>query len=542
MKKLILILSLFAIITSCEDATDIVQDGELNDEALFTSVDNMQLVLNEVYDQVSTLNDLFVSSLLTDEVAVGDAGFPSETHNFQIFSTNGFANTIWLTHYRAINRANRLIEGAELFTPEESRVEEYNNILAQARAIRAFCHFQLLVYFSPNIADDTAPGVLLLDFVPSITEDIPRATVGEVFTFIEDDIAFAEANLTTAISGNNSWYFVNQNVLNALQARMYLYRENYTLAEQFADELINNSGISLATCEFNLPPNFPLTSDVTSHIGAAGSESLDDPPPAGTIQFALFQMDRWTATTSSPLYKKMWVDSDQGECIFSLVRPNNANNFGSIYNTNQSYTQGGPLWDMGRNLYNLYTEPLGGGAQDFRRWAFVDRSATISQDPNQATQTSEVIVIDKYPGKNGSHNSNDIKVFRLSEMYLIKAECRIEAGDLSGAANLLQELRQARNYIAGAIVPTPNLSNATEAYNEVLTERYKELCFEGHRYIDLKRIGAKAGVNETNRFPADSQNSSAINPTNISVDDFRFTLPIPQDEINANGVEQNTGY
>jgi hypothetical protein len=238
----------------------------------------------------------------------------------------------------------------------------------------------------------------------------------------------------------------------------------------------------------------------------------------------------------------MWVDSDQGECIFSLIRPNDTNAFSSVYNTNQSYTEGGPLWDMGRNLYNLYIEPLGGGAQDFRRWAFVDRSATISDNPNQATQTSEVIVIDKYPGKNGNHSTNDIKVFRLSEMYFIKAECRIEAGDLPGCANLIQELRQARNYIAGATVPTPSYNNATEAYNDVLTERYKELCFEGHRYIDLKRIGAKAGVNTTNRFPADSQNSSAVNPQNISVDDFRFTLPIPQDEINANGIEQNPGY
>ncbi len=542
MKKILIIFSVFTFLFACEDATDIIQDGELNDEALFTSVDNMQLVLNEVYDQLSTVNDLFVSSLLTDEVAVGDAGFPSETHNFQIFSTNGFANNIWLTHYRTINRANRLLEGAELFTPEESRIEEYNSIIAQARAIRAFCHFQLLVYFSPDIADDNAPGVMLLDFVPSITQDVPRSTVGEVFALIEDDIAFAENNLTTATTGNNSWYFFNQNVLNALQARMYLYRENYTLAEQFADELINNSGINLASCEFTLPANFPLTSDVTEHIGATGSTSLDNPPPAGTIQFALFQMDRWTATAASPLYKKMWVDSDQGECIFSLIRPNDTNTFSSVYNTNQSYIQGGPLWDMGRNLYSLYTEPLGGGAQDFRRWAFVDRSATISDNPNQATQTSEVIVIDKYPGKNGNHSTNDIKVFRLSEMYFIKAECRIEAGDLTGAANLLQELRQARNYIAGATVPTPSYSSATDAYNDVLKERYKELCFEGHRYIDLKRIGARAGVNTTNRFPTDSQNSSAVNPLNIAVDDFRFTLPIPQDEINANGIEQNPGY
>lgn len=542
MKKIIILILISVFTFSCNDAIDIVQDGELNDEATFTSVENMQLYLNGVYAQMSIGNEIFVSSLLTDEVALGDSGFPSATHNFQIFSTNGSADALWWQKYTAINRANRLIEGATLFTPDASEVDEYNNIIAQARAIRAFGHFQLLTYFSTDLTNDDALGVMLMDFVPSIQQTVPRSTNGDVFALIENDLQFAEDNLTTATSGAQSWYFFNTNVINAIRARMYLYRENYILAEQYADEVINNSGIDLATCTFTLPANFPLTTDEMSHVGATGANSFDNPPPAGTIQFALYQMDRWNASASSPEYKKMWVDADQGEMIFSLIRPNNFNNFGSVYNTNSSYTSGAPLWDMGRNLFDLYTEPLGGGAQDFRRWAFVDRSATIADDPTTATRGSEVIVIDKYPGKEGNHSANDYKVLRMSEMYFIKAECRAEANDFTGAASLIQQVRQARNYIAGAIVPAPSYGNSTEAYSDILMERYKELCFEGHRYIDLKRIGEKAGVTETNRFPTDSENSSAINPYNISVDDYRFTLPIPQEEINVNPLQQNPSY
>lgn len=541
MKKIFKLILLVSLIYSCNDAIEIEQDGELNNPALYTSVENMQLVLNDVYARVNITNQLLVSSILTDEVALGDAGFPSETHNFQVFSTNGFASGIWSSNYAAINRANRLIAGAELFTPDASELDEYNNIIAQARAIRAFCHFQLLTFFSTDLSDDNALGVMLLDFVPTIEQLVDRSTNGEVFAMIEDDLAFCMANLTTPTAGPQSWYFFNRNVINAMRARMYLYRENHILAEQYADAVINNSGISLASSMFTLPPNFPLTTDVTAHIGAPGAASFDTPPPAGSIQAALFLMDRWTATTASPDYKKMWVDAIQGEAIFSLARPNNSSSFGSVYNTNQSYTGGAPLWDMGRNLYDLYTEPLGGGAEDFRRWAFVDRSATISQTPLTETQTSEVIVIDKYPGKQGSHNSNDLKVFRISEMYLIKAECRAEANDFTGAANAVRMVRSARNYISGATVPTPNYSNQTEAYADILLERRKELCFEGHRYIDLKRIGTKAGVSETDRFVADSQNSSAVNPFNISVTDYRFTLPIPQGEINVNPMDQNPG-
>jgi S-adenosylmethionine synthetase len=67
-----------------------------------------------------------------------------------------------------------------------------------------------------------------------------------------------------------------------------------------------------------------------------------------------------------------------GEILFAIDKPINKINFSSTYNTNGSYITGGPLYDMGRTLFNAYTQDLGGGAQDYRRWCFVDRSATIS--------------------------------------------------------------------------------------------------------------------------------------------------------------------
>jgi len=544
MKKIFLIAITSLFVFSCGDGIDIVQPGELNDERLFTNVENMQLFLNEVYDQLTIQNDIRLSSILTDEVGLGDAGFSNETLRFFIVPTNGFAAAMWNQHNRAINFSNRLIRGAALFTPPAEDLDQYNNILAQARFIRAFCHFQLMTYFSTDLSDNSALGVMKLDFVPTTQQRVPRATNGELYDLIESDLDFVDANLNMPTAGPNNWKLINQNVVNAFKARMYLYRKDYTRADQFATNVINSSGINLASCTFNLPANFPLNTTIMSHVGAPGSTSFDSPPPAGTIQFALFLMDRWTATADSPMYKKMWVDSQQGEAIFSLARPNNASNFSSQYNTNQSYLLGGPLYDMGRTLYDLYTQPLGGGAQDFRRWAFVDRSATIAVDPSTATQQSEVIVIDKYPGKQGSHNSNDLKVFRLSEMYFIKAECNARGfgGSLNTAASLIQQVRQNRNYIASATVPTPVYGNLQTALADILLERRKELCFEGHRYIDLKRIGAEAGVTETDRYFRDSENASATNPFNISVTDYRFTLPIPQAEINVNPMPQNPQY
>lgn len=530
LKKLLLIGLLSLGFYSCDDALEITQDGELNDERLFTNVANMQLFLNETYDKVSTQNDILLSSLLTDEVGLGSAGFANDTQRFFIFSTNGYASGIWNQHYLAINYANRLIRGAQYVNPTTpADIAAYNNILAQARTIRAFCHFQLLTYFSPDMSNNNALGVMKLDFVPTVQQKVARTTNGDIYSLIEADLLFAENNLTNPTSGADSWKFFNVNSVNALRARMYLYRKNYVLAEQYADAVIA-AGPALATATFTNSGNIPQTTN------------LIPPYTAGQVT-ALTSMEGAAATAANaPLYRRMWTDQVQGEMVFSLARANNNANFGSQYNTNQSNLSGGPLFDMGRTLFDLYATSLGGGAEDFRRWSFVDRTATISATPATATKNGEVIVIDKYPGKTGNAGSNDLKVFRISEMKLIKAECRARANDLVGAATLIQELRQARNYIAAGIVPTPVYGSNQAAYADILLERRKELAFEGHRYIDLKRLGTDAGVTSTDRYSQDSVNASATSPANINVTDYRFTLPIPQGELNVNPMTQNTGY
>lgn len=525
---------------SCTDATDIVQAGELNDARLFTSIGNIQLFLSETYDRLGTENEILASSLLTDEVAMGNSLVSNDTQRFFVLTTNGFADAIWFSHYNTINYCNRLIRGAGLYTPTAAETPQYNSILAQARALRAFSHFQLLTYFSTDLSNDAALGVMKLDFVPTLQQKVPRSTNGEVFKLIEDDLAFAQANLINP-TGANAYKFITLNFIRAFKSRMYLYRKDYPKALANADDTINNSGLVLSTSTVTVA-SYPLTSATMVPNGAAnGANTINIDPGVGfPVQRALYLVDQWVSA-NSPIYRKMWVDAIQGEILFAVDKPVNKINFSATYNTNGSYITGAPLYDMGRTLFNLYAQPLGGGAEDYRRWCFVDRSATISATPATATRTSETIVIDKYPGKNGAHTANDLKVFRLSEIYFIKAECLIRSGNLAGAAALIRQVRQARSYTVGT-VPLPVYANATAALADVLLERRKELSFEGHRYIDLKRLGADAGVTGTDRDGQDAINSSATNPVNINITDYRFTLPIPQAEINVNPLVPNPGY
>jgi hypothetical protein len=133
---------------------------------------------------------------------------------------------------------------------------------------------------------------------------------------------------------------------------------------------------------------------------------------------------------------------------------------------------------------------------------------------------------------------NDIKICRLSEMYLIKAEAQVALGDLAGAASTIKQLRDAR---FNKPQPLPSYDNATAGYADVLLERQKELAAEGFRFLDLRRLGPLAGLSGLERDPRDCELANGA--CSLPFSDYRWTLPIPQDESNPNpGVEQNPGY
>jgi hypothetical protein len=134
-------------------------------------------------------------------------------------------------------------------------------------------------------------------------------------------------------------------------------------------------------------------------------------------------------------------------------------------------------------------------------------------------------------------------VCRLSEMYFIRAEAKVAAGDLTGAAADLKVILDARFTTPQ---PAPVFASAQAAWKGILDERRKELSFEGFRFIDLKRLGTLAGAS-LDRDPADyasaSWNIPGANPTNLPLTSYKWALPIPQAELNANGgIQQNTGY
>ncbi len=125
----------------------------------------------------------------------------------------------------------------------------------------------------------------------------------------------------------------------------------------------------------------------------------------------------------------------------------------------------------------------------------------------------------KYPSADYSDN---VPLLRYEEVVLILAEAKLELGE-SDALDVLNQIPENRNAKLYSEVTKEN----------ILTERRRELCFEGFRFDDLARTGRDiplvAPLKQTHGGP--------------EYGSYNYAFPVPTAELNANpNMLQNEGY
>lgn len=117
-------------------------------------------------------------------------------------------------------------------------------------------------------------------------------------------------------------------------------------------------------------------------------------------------------------------------------------------------------------------------------------------------------------------------IFRLADMYLLRAECRAKLNDPAGAKADLNAIRRR----AGA-EEWPSENDSGDLRYDIFKEREKELLYEGHRYYDVIRNGY---------WKTELQG----NFTTLSEDEVKdgaLYLPVPQTAFSQNDLMiQNT--
>lgn len=208
-------------------------------------------------------------------------------------------------------------------------------------------------------------------------------------------------------------------------------------------------------------------------------------------------------------YEAIWSDASNADVILELKKLSGEETIGTIYFSADNSS----AFEPSSELIACYPEG------DVRLPIFigdgVDREGVAVKRVN------------KYKGTPENVGLADQKLLRSSEMVLIMAEAKAQSNDLTAANELVNRLRSAR--IRGW-APV-RYASKDELIREILLERRRELCYEGHRFFDLRRY----------RLPIVKP---MINKT-LEAGNYRWIQPVPLGEMQGNPViakQQNPGY
>jgi len=480
--KSILIAGLFFSATSCKKTIDKSPTHALTLENAFQSISDVENSLSAAYNSLrgagyygrnmSILPDMAADNLVqTLESLVNFLDITDWAYTPQ----NGTIAETWIAGFSTINNCNIIINNVDKFTSPTTQGRA-NRIKAQALAMRAMVHFDLMKYFADNL-DRNSTSLAIPYIKTSVLESAPpsfkpaRMTVKEVYDNIYADLSAASAafaNIDAPINPSTNRYKIDLIGLNAIQARVALYAKDWTIA------------ITSSTIVINALP-----------------------------------------LASRAVYPSIWRDESISEVAFASLF--NTGEFlsrlaGDVYSgpSNRSQFEGNPT------LFATFNE-----ADDVRFGISVRRGFGTIANP---ARNNNRFVVTKFLGKGSATDGVvDWKAFRTGEMFLIRAEARLNSAQEAQALADLNTLRSARinNFVAGT-------ETGTALTAAIALERRKELFMEGHRWFDLKRT-----TRLIDRGSISAPTTQAILPSNRR----EWTWPIPQGERDANlNMSQNVGY
>lgn len=232
MKKIISKIAVLALIvggfTSCDKELDQVPFDEIATDNAFITVSDFENAARGIYASLANPSMyggsdqggmIDAPDVLSDNVTFSQIGrFSRRTlHNWQYGPADSPMGGLYASGYSTIYSANLLLSKIENFEGDNKA-----NIMAEAKAVRALAHFNIISFFGkiPTESGD-ANGSLGIAYVttPDAYITPARETVGAVYAKIVDDLKDAAANIN-AVSDPGR---LNKDAVNTLLSRVYLY-------------------------------------------------------------------------------------------------------------------------------------------------------------------------------------------------------------------------------------------------------------------------------------------------------------------------------
>jgi len=503
--KFVLVLATGLALTNCSDFLDQEKLGEETSDVYYNSQEKAVASLTAAY---SDLKDYrfnwyywaFGETLSDNAVYSGsdgdNAGF-EPLKNFNGTADMSQVRNKWDLCYRGINKSNQAIEGIEnmddgLF----ESVEFKNRLIAEARVLRAFFHFELTrAYGRIPISDH---------LITSAGEKIGQSDIADVYTFIIQELEAAEPNLPVkSVYSSSDLGRVTKGFAEGFLAKVNLYAEDYESAKNWAKKVIDSH-------EYELDPDF---AHIFSFDGENGIESV----------FEINFIESATETSAT-------LNNGNFQTLFMLPR-----NITYGYGINQptqdlanAFDEAGDV--VRKNATLLTTEEVYENEIPQEVWDWYNEQtnsqvANDSLDQWKATLTfnrtgyyqQKMYVAPADRAASIRNNANNIRIMRYSEVLLIYAEACYRTSDETNARGALNEVRSR--------VSLPEVTaSGEELLQAIYTELRLELAGESDRYHELLR------TNRANILPHWTE--------------AHKYWPVPQAEIDrtTGEIEQNPGY
>ena len=479
--KISIIILVFGLLSfSCSDSFVEVASKDQNSEDFFNSEQDYQDALIGAYDLLqSTYLNVMLGEIASDNTL---AGGESATDVIGIQEVDDMIHTpvnqqlrdIWSWMFAGVNRANYILE-----FKDKTDFPGKNEVLAEARFLRAYYYFELVKWFGdvPLSVDKR------IQFGDQFK--IERTPKDLVYAQIEADLIYAADNLPATQSEVGR---ATKGAANALLGKAYLYQNKFAEAATALDKVIAGP--------------YDLVSDYTKIFENENENNIES------------------------VFEVQYTDKEgAGFGCLQCSEGNVAVGFNGIRNYN------GPTFDSGFS-FNVPTQDVvdefeSGDLRkdvailDIVKWADANNATYVEGFEHTGYYNRKYIARkgDLNTGDQNLTNPNNYRSIRFADVLLMAAEAKAQSGDDNAAKTYLNRVRNR----AGLANVTSTGSNLVEA---IYHERRVELVGEGHRFFDLVRTGRAA------------QKISGF----IAGKNEVFPIPSIEIELAGNNWSQNPGY
>lgn len=482
-----------------------------------------ELLLGEAYPRYDKTDLNIFLDLMCDDVTAAPYQKPQEGFDsdkflaaytwqpdmYDMMDNAGLAysrSDMYLTYYEFIMGTNAVLDYVD-DAPADQK-EEINYVKAQAYALRGFMYFNLVNIFGKpyNVAPQSMGVPLKLTSGIEEDEDVlKRQTVEAVYTQILTDLKEAET-LYKSLPEKRQWktdYRTSLPMVQLLLSRVYLYMENWEEAAKYAEYVMKDSRFKLL--DLNTIPTEKYDTKLETEI---------------------------------TYYHDFHSFAGSTETIWPYGNPSDMAGWGRDYpETDQNYRPMHSYFRASDELINSFEEG------DLRKERYIVHRTT-SNYPTNGTSGSMPLTYGKMQVNTSTFKPiSSLATFgrslRLSEAYLNYAEAKAmlfkEKGDGTARTQALSALNTIREKrFTADKYAEKDINSAEELVEFTREERRRELCFEDHRWFDLRRWGMK----EIKHIWYESENSYMT--YTLKENDLLYTVPIPQNSLDRNGrLEQN---